>query len=90
MRIKKEVLDEANRGGGMFGGRGLSGEAWYSQSASRAVNQAIGRVIRHRWAARTPAFGRPPLRARPGRLQQARAGGRWGSTARLHRACACL
>ena len=26
----------------------LSGEAWYSQTAMRAVNQALGRVIRHR------------------------------------------
>lgn len=26
----------------------LSGEEWYGQQASRAVNQAIGRVIRHR------------------------------------------
>lgn len=31
----------------------LDGKAWYDQSASRAVNQAIGRVIRHRkdWGA---------------------------------------
>ena len=26
----------------------LSGAEWYSQQAHRAVNQAIGRVIRHR------------------------------------------
>ena len=26
----------------------LSGEVWYRQQASRAVNQAIGRVIRHK------------------------------------------
>lgn len=26
----------------------LSGQEWYRQQASRAVNQAIGRVIRHR------------------------------------------
>jgi regulator of telomere elongation helicase 1 len=26
----------------------LSGHEWYRQQASRAVNQAIGRVIRHR------------------------------------------
>lgn len=26
----------------------LSGHQWYNQQASRAVNQAIGRVIRHR------------------------------------------
>lgn len=27
----------------------LTGTQWYSQQASRAVNQAIGRVIRHRF-----------------------------------------
>ena len=26
----------------------LTGEEWYSQQAARAVNQAVGRVIRHR------------------------------------------
>ena len=26
----------------------LTGEEWYTQQASRAVNQAVGRVIRHR------------------------------------------
>jgi len=28
---------------------GLSGREWYSQQALRAVNQALGRVIRHRY-----------------------------------------
>ena len=28
--------------------QGLSGDEWYKQQASRAVNQAVGRVIRHR------------------------------------------
>ncbi len=28
--------------------QGLSGQEWYQQQASRAVNQAIGRVIRHK------------------------------------------
>lgn len=28
--------------------QGLSGQEWYRQQASRAVNQAIGRVIRHK------------------------------------------
>ena len=28
--------------------QGLGGEEWYKQQASRAVNQAVGRVIRHR------------------------------------------
>lgn len=26
----------------------MTGEEWYSQQASRAINQAVGRVIRHR------------------------------------------
>jgi regulator of telomere elongation helicase 1 len=26
----------------------LTGDEWYNQQASRAVNQAVGRVIRHR------------------------------------------
>ncbi|PPD76801.1 hypothetical protein GOBAR_DD26274 [Gossypium barbadense] len=26
----------------------FSGEEWYNQQASRAVNQSVGRVIRHR------------------------------------------
>lgn len=32
---------------------GVSGETWYSQTASRAVNQALGRIIRHKddWGA---------------------------------------
>lgn len=28
--------------------QGITGEEWYVQQAARAVNQAIGRVIRHR------------------------------------------
>jgi hypothetical protein len=38
--LKKDSLDKA-RGS-------LRGQAWYDQQAFRAVNQAIGRVIRHR------------------------------------------
>ena len=36
-----------------FVGQTMSGDTWYAQSASRAVNQAIGRIIRHRndWGA---------------------------------------
>ncbi|KAL2612609.1 hypothetical protein R1flu_024301 [Riccia fluitans] len=47
VRLKREYLDEtvrvhsSNR-------KGITGEEWYVQQASRAVNQAIGRVIRHR------------------------------------------
>ena len=32
----------------LLGGKCLSGAEWYNQQAHRAVNQAIGRVIRHR------------------------------------------
>jgi regulator of telomere elongation helicase 1 len=49
VRIQKMVLDEDLRAGprGLTAGRGLSGDQWYSQEATRAVNQAMGRVIRH-------------------------------------------
>ncbi len=46
---KKQVLNGLLRGP-RHGGhhqQGLSGEQWYQQQATRAVNQAIGRVIRH-------------------------------------------
>ncbi|XP_068928720.1 regulator of telomere elongation helicase 1 isoform X1 [Petaurus breviceps papuanus] len=45
--LKMQFLDEM-RGKGGTGGQYLSGHEWYRQQASRAVNQAIGRVIRHR------------------------------------------
>nr|XP_054960542.1 regulator of telomere elongation helicase 1 isoform X2 [Pan paniscus] len=40
--LKMQFLDE------MKGQGGAGGQEWYRQQASRAVNQAIGRVIRHR------------------------------------------
>ncbi|KAG8513271.1 Regulator of telomere elongation helicase 1 [Galemys pyrenaicus] len=43
--LKMQFLDEMKS---RVGGQGLSGQDWYRQQASRAVNQAIGRVIRHR------------------------------------------
>ena len=58
VRLKREVLDTALRalhnakraapGAGGPNPEGLAGEAWYVQQAARAVNQAMGRVIRHR------------------------------------------
>ncbi|XP_061486921.1 regulator of telomere elongation helicase 1 isoform X2 [Rhineura floridana] len=45
--LKMKFLDEMRAKGGA-GGQYLSGSSWYRQQASRAVNQAIGRVIRHR------------------------------------------
>ncbi|OQS04912.1 hypothetical protein THRCLA_02895 [Thraustotheca clavata] len=43
--LKKEFLDQAVVSSGEMK---LSGNQWYVQQAARAVNQAIGRVIRHR------------------------------------------
>ncbi|XP_047390881.1 regulator of telomere elongation helicase 1 isoform X2 [Sciurus carolinensis] len=45
--LKMQFLDEMRSQSGA-GGQFLSGQEWYRQQASRAVNQAIGRVIRHR------------------------------------------
>uniref|UniRef100_A0A8C5TY42 Regulator of telomere elongation helicase 1 n=1 Tax=Malurus cyaneus samueli TaxID=2593467 RepID=A0A8C5TY42_9PASS len=46
INLKMQFLDEMKKSGA--GAQYLSGREWYSQQASRAVNQAIGRVIRHR------------------------------------------
>lgn len=50
--LKREYLDQKcalPKAKGLNGtGNFLSGEAWYTQEAFRAVNQAVGRVIRHR------------------------------------------
>lgn len=43
--LKMQFLDESR---GKLGFKSLSGQEWYRQQASRAVNQAVGRVIRHR------------------------------------------
>ncbi|TSM94697.1 Regulator of telomere elongation helicase 1 [Bagarius yarrelli] len=45
--LKMQYLDEMCRNK-ISGVKYLSGQEWYRQQASRAVNQAIGRVIRHR------------------------------------------
>ncbi|OWM78192.1 hypothetical protein CDL15_Pgr015011 [Punica granatum] len=47
VRLKRDYLDE-HAWSQNDGNKGLTGEEWYSQQASRAVNQAVGRVIRHR------------------------------------------
>jgi DNA repair helicase Rad3 len=44
VELKKQFLDDMKR---TNHGK-LSGDEWYFQQASRAVNQAIGRVIRHK------------------------------------------
>ncbi|EFJ52319.1 hypothetical protein VOLCADRAFT_30322, partial [Volvox carteri f. nagariensis] len=56
VRLKRDVLDEEARalssGSSALAGEGvepLTGEAWYTNTAMRAVNQAMGRVIRHRY-----------------------------------------
>jgi hypothetical protein len=43
----------SSSGSGSGGHHKLSGQMWYNQTASRAVNQAMGRVIRHKndWGA---------------------------------------
>ncbi|AES68026.2 regulator of telomere elongation helicase 1 homolog [Medicago truncatula] len=47
VRLKREYLDQQSGAqGGSF--KVLTGDEWYNQQASRAVNQAVGRVIRHR------------------------------------------
>ncbi|XP_015867293.3 regulator of telomere elongation helicase 1 homolog isoform X1 [Ziziphus jujuba] len=49
VRLKREYLDQqAISQRELCKSEVLTGEDWYSQQASRAVNQAIGRVIRHR------------------------------------------
>lgn len=47
VRLKREYLDEQARLQ-TNKTKALTGEEWYVQQASRAVNQAVGRVIRHR------------------------------------------
>ena len=46
--LKRQYLDEARRESAPGAAAGLSGQDWYRLEASRAVNQAVGRVIRHR------------------------------------------
>lgn len=43
--LKKQFLDAMKRQGKTT----LSGQHWYGTQATRAVNQAIGRVIRHQY-----------------------------------------
>ncbi|KAI3995365.1 hypothetical protein MKX01_015105 [Papaver californicum] len=47
VRLKREYMDQQALPQ-KNGQKVLTGEEWYSQLASRAVNQAVGRVIRHR------------------------------------------
>ncbi|KAJ3053910.1 Regulator of telomere elongation helicase 1 [Rhizophlyctis rosea] len=50
VKLKKQYLDDMHSSRRAFRGQfqTLSGHDWYRQQAARAVNQAIGRVIRHR------------------------------------------
>ncbi|XP_061338556.1 regulator of telomere elongation helicase 1 homolog [Gastrolobium bilobum] len=50
VRLKREYLDQQSQTQeGLFKVMlVLTGDEWYNQQASRAVNQAVGRVIRHR------------------------------------------
>ncbi|KAK6914908.1 ATP-dependent helicase, C-terminal [Dillenia turbinata] len=47
VRLKREYLDQQAQLQSK-GCKFLTGEEWYTQQALRAVNQAVGRVIRHR------------------------------------------
>ncbi|KAK1282794.1 DNA repair helicase UVH6 [Acorus calamus] len=47
IRLKREYLDQ-QASSQKKENKVLTGEEWYVQQASRAVNQAVGRVIRHR------------------------------------------
>ncbi|WJX74795.1 DNA helicase [Trifolium repens] len=47
VRLKREYLDQQSGAQGESF-KVLTGDEWYNQQASRAVNQAVGRVIRHR------------------------------------------
>ncbi|PHU24343.1 hypothetical protein BC332_09450 [Capsicum chinense] len=47
VRLKREFLDQ-QMNLQLTGSKGLTGEHWYTQQATRAVNQAVGRVIRHK------------------------------------------
>lgn len=45
VKLKMDFLDEVKNKRTF---QGLSGKDWYQQQASRAVNQAVGRVLRHK------------------------------------------
>ncbi|MED6133921.1 hypothetical protein PIB30_032722 [Stylosanthes scabra] len=47
VRLKREYLDQHSHARAELI-KVLTGDEWYNQQASRAVNQAVGRVIRHR------------------------------------------
>ncbi|VAH77263.1 unnamed protein product [Triticum turgidum subsp. durum] len=47
VRLKREYLDKQAKPSNK-NPKTLTGEEWYVQQAARAVNQAVGRVIRHR------------------------------------------
>ncbi|CAB4007235.1 regulator of telomere elongation helicase 1-like, partial [Paramuricea clavata] len=45
VKLKQQFLDEMKNKRTF---KGLTGKEWYKQQASRAVNQAVGRVLRHK------------------------------------------
>uniref|UniRef100_A0A0D9V2H2 Helicase ATP-binding domain-containing protein n=1 Tax=Leersia perrieri TaxID=77586 RepID=A0A0D9V2H2_9ORYZ len=47
VRLKRDYLDKQGTPSNK-NSKALTGEEWYVQQAARAVNQAVGRVIRHR------------------------------------------
>ena len=47
--LKRAYLDDPSTGLSARASLRLTGSDWYAQQAARAVNQAVGRVIRHRY-----------------------------------------
>ncbi|CCW59750.1 unnamed protein product [Phytomonas sp. EM1] len=48
VRLKREYLTEIAPRRPLVGGKPFTGDSWYRNEAMRAVNQCIGRVIRHK------------------------------------------
>lgn len=60
VKVKRAYLDERaaalGPAGTVAGEKPVSGNEWYSAQAWKAVNQAVGRVIRHRYTHRLSAL----------------------------------
>ena len=49
VRLKRQYMDDSSSASASASASGtINGSEWYRQQAGRAVNQAVGRVIRHR------------------------------------------
>ena len=47
LQMSQNLVNQQNKGLNSANIHKLNGQSWYNQSAIRAVNQALGRVIRH-------------------------------------------